>query len=267
MTRSCEFIHLDVLGVRSRNGDDAERRDKRATGASHSHALLYYVSSRLLSPTIPLIVPSPSFRFSSSILSDSWRTHVLPSLLLLLHLLLLLFFLLLIRRSFLWASTCRVINISSRQIDRHNSNLLCYLNTRPQTHIYGYRYYTSHEYLCIERLYMYTRYILPCFSMRPARDLWPRAKMPLRKCVWRYLAKITFTVRRPSEKLHSTGAINRKRLPRVYHNSWRNSGLSGFPLFWIGIPRSFSILTKTHIFSLENVKSNICKYNLYAEIV
>lgn len=120
---SCRFIYLDELGI-WRRGDSATMRSgweaRRVTGASHSHALLYYAFLRFFSPLPSSVVVSPrTFRFSSSSSSDlanarpSFPSPSRPPVLL------------------VSLAACAVVNISPRQVDRRGSNLLCYsLHTR-----------------------------------------------------------------------------------------------------------------------------------------
>lgn len=95
---------------------------RRATGASHSHALLYYAFLRFFFP-LPssLVVPPRTFRFSSSSsdLANARPSFPSPSrpLVLLVSL-----------------AACAVVNISPRQVDRRGSNLLCdSLHTRARS--------------------------------------------------------------------------------------------------------------------------------------
>ena len=88
--------------------------ERRATGASHSHALLYYAFLRFFSPLLSsLVVPLRTFRFSSS--SSSVFANARPSFPSPFHPPVLLMSL----------AACAVVNISPRQVDRRSSNLLC----------------------------------------------------------------------------------------------------------------------------------------------
>jgi len=87
---------------------------RRVTGASHSHAFLYYAFLRFFFPLPSSLVVLPrTFRFSSSSSSDlanARPSFPFPSypLILLMNL-----------------AACAVVNISPRQVDRRGSNLLC----------------------------------------------------------------------------------------------------------------------------------------------
>jgi len=104
-------------GAEGRLGDDAMQdgwEERRATGASHSHALLYYAFLRFFSPLLSsLVVPLRTFRFSSS--SSSVFANARPSFPSPFHPPILLMSL----------AACAVVNISPRQVDRRGSNLLC----------------------------------------------------------------------------------------------------------------------------------------------